>query len=66
MPARVSPIVNGVARLTLTYFDAGGAPTAVPAAVRSVEIVLATRPDYSVVGSKVSTVLTTRVRLRNR
>ena len=64
--AGLQPIVNGVARLTLTYFDAGGAPTAVPGAVRSVEIVLATRPDYSVVGSKVSTVLTTRVRLRNR
>ena len=47
-------------------FDAVGAPTAAPAEVRSVEIVLVTRPDYSVPGSTVSTALTTRVRLRNR
>lgn len=64
--AGLQPIVNGVGRLTLTYFDAGSVPTATPADVRSVEIVLATRPDYSVVGSNVSTVFTTRVRLRNR
>jgi hypothetical protein len=63
---RLQPIVNGVARLALTYFDASGAPTATPGAVRSVEIMLATRPDYSVVSSNVSTVVTTRVRLRNR
>src|SRR5207245_2748810 len=60
------PIVNGVHVLALTYFDAVGAPTAAPAEVRSVEIVLVTRPDYSVPGSTVSTALTTRVRLRNR
>ena len=60
------PIVNGVHALGLTYFDAAGAPTAAPAEVRSVEIVLVTRPDYSGPGSTVSTVLTTRVRLRNR
>jgi len=60
------PIVNGVHALALTYFDAAGAPTAAPAEVRSVEIVLVTRPDYSVPGSTISTVLTTRVRLRNR
>ena len=62
----LQPIVNGVARLTLTYFDATGAPTATPGAVRSVEIVLATRPDYSVAGSNVSTVFSTRAHLRNR
>jgi len=62
----LQPIVNGVSRLGLRYFDAAGAPTSVPAAVRSVEIALVTRPDYSVVGSTASTVLTTRVRLRNR
>ena len=60
------PIVNGVHALALTYFDAAGAPTTAPAEVRSVEIVLVTRPDYTVPGSTVSTVLTTRVRLRNR
>ena len=60
------PIINGVRALTLTYFDAAGAPTTTPAEVRSVEIVLVTRPDYSVAGSSVSTVLTTHVRLRNR
>src|SRR5205814_4344962 len=60
------PIVNGVHALALTYFDAADAPTAAPAEDLSVEIVLVTRPDYSVPGSTVSTVLTTRVRLRNR
>ena len=62
----LQPIVNGVTRLALTYFDAAGAPTTTPGDVRSVEVTLATRPDYSVVASNVSTVLTTRVRLRNR
>ena len=62
----LQPIVNGVRSFRLTYFDAAGAPTLAPAAVRSVEVALATRPDYSVVGSTVETVLTTRVRLRNR
>jgi type II secretory pathway component PulJ len=62
----LQPIVNGVRGLTLTYFDAAGAPAADPAAVRSVAIALITRPDYSVVGSSVVTSLTTRVRLRNR
>jgi len=55
-----------VRALRLTYFDAAGAPTAAPAEVRSVEIVLVTRPEYSVAASTVSTVLTTHVRLRNR
>lgn len=62
----LQPIVNGVRSLSLTYFDAAGAPASTPAAVRSVEIVLVTGPTYSVVGSNASTVLTTRVRLRNR
>lgn len=60
------PIINGVGRFSLSYLDAKGAPTATPADVRSVEIVLVSRPDYSVRGSTVSTVLTTRVHLRNR
>jgi hypothetical protein len=62
----LQPIINGVRGLTLTYFDAGGAPTSTPSAVRSVEIVLVAGPDYSVPGSSASTVLTTEVRLRNR
>lgn len=62
----LQPIINGVGRLTLTYFDAAGAPTLSPPDVRSVEIALVTRPDYSVIRSTASTVLTTRVRLRNR
>lgn len=62
----LQPIINGVRSLTLMYFDAGGAPTTTPSAVRSVEIVLVARPDYSVIGSSATTVLSTRVRLRNR
>jgi type II secretory pathway component PulJ len=62
----LQPIVNGVRSLSLTYFDAAGAPASGLAAVRSVEIVLVTGPDYSVIGPTASTVLTTRVRLRNR
>jgi type II secretory pathway component PulJ len=62
----LQPIINGVRGLTLTYFDAADAPTSTPSAVRSVEIALVARPDYSVVGSSASTVFTTRVRLRNR
>ncbi len=60
------PIVNGVSALALTYFDAVGAPTASPAAVRAVEIVLAPRPDRAAPGSTAATVLTTRARIRNR
>jgi len=62
----LQPIINGVRSLSLTYFDAAGAPTSTPSAVRSVEIALVAGPDYSVVRSTASTVLTTRVRLRNR
>ena len=62
----LQPIINGVRGLTLTYFDAVGAPTSTPSAVRSVEIVLVAGSDYSVPGSNASTVLTTEVRLRNR
>ena len=62
----LQPVANGVRSFRLTYFDAAGMPTTAPGAVRSVEIALATRPDYSVVGSTAETVLTTRVRLRNR
>ena len=62
----LQPIINGVSTFTLSYFDVAGAPTAVPGAVRSVEILLATRPNDPVAGPSPSTVLTTRVRLRNR
>jgi hypothetical protein len=60
------PIVNGVSALALSYFDAGGAPTTSAAAVRTVEIVLVTRADRAGPGAVVTTVLTTRVRVRNR
>jgi hypothetical protein len=62
----LQPIINGVSTFGLSYFDANGAPTGAPGAVRSVEIVLATRPNYPVAGPNPSTMLTTRVRLRNR
>jgi hypothetical protein len=60
------PIVNGVSALALAYFDAAGAPTTTPAAVRSVEIRLTTRPEHAVAGPTVATVMVTLVRLRNR
>jgi type II secretory pathway component PulJ len=60
------PIVNGVTALALTYFDADGAPPASPADVRAVEIALVTRGETAGPGATASTVLTTRVRLRNR
>ncbi|MBI2218821.1 MAG: hypothetical protein HYU51_16165 [Candidatus Rokubacteria bacterium] len=59
------PIVNGVRALAIRYFDAAGAPAAVPEDVRSVEITLTTEP-VSVVGTGVRTTVSTRVRLRNR
>jgi type II secretory pathway component PulJ len=60
------PVINGVSAFALTYFDGAGAPTTIPAAVRLVEIVLVTRPEYSVPGSTVATVWSTRARIRNR
>ncbi|HEV8473871.1 MAG TPA: hypothetical protein VGR82_13920 [Methylomirabilota bacterium] len=60
------PVINGVRALSLTYYDAAGAPTATPGAVRSVEIRLTTQPDHSGPASTASATFVTRVRLRNR
>ena len=62
----LQPIINGVSTFALSYFDADDAATTIPSAVRSVDIVLATRPDDAVAGVRASTALSTRVRLRNR
>ena len=62
----LQPIINGVSVFALSYFDANGAPTTVPGTVRSVEVLLATRPSYLAAGPNASTIVTTRVRLRNR
>src|SRR5438105_4627610 len=64
--ARVSLADLLVGLAMFAVVGAAASPALAPAAVRSVEVALATRPDYSVVGSTVETVLTTRVRLRNR
>lgn len=62
------PVINGVHALVFTYLDALGLATADPAAVRSVTIALATRPDHAPVGPgpvPLAT-LTTTAHLRNR
>jgi type II secretory pathway component PulJ len=58
------PVIDGVRELELTYFDATGAPTAHPDAVRSVAIRLTTEPDNPARPAR--TTFSTRVRLRNR
>jgi type II secretory pathway component PulJ len=58
------PIVNGVRRLELRYFDAAGAPTATPADVRSVALTLTTEPEHP--GMSAAATVSTRARLRNR
>lgn len=62
------PIVNGVRALRFTYFDAAGAPTGDPAAVRAVGIDLTTEPDHVTAGSarRAEARASTLVRLRNR
>jgi type II secretory pathway component PulJ len=62
------PVLDGVEHFALTYFDAGGAPTTVPAAVRSVSITLTTRAQLArLPGAATGAfVIATRVRLRNR
>lgn len=62
------PVINGVRALAFAYFDAAGAPTADPAAVRTVRITLSTRADHThaVLTSTLGPTLTTEVRLRNR
>ena len=62
----LQPIVNGVSAFALSYIDADGRPTTIPGNVRSVDIVIATRPNVAGLGAGASTVLGTRVRLRNR
>jgi type II secretory pathway component PulJ len=62
------PVINGVRALALTYLDAEGRVTDVPAAVRAVTVTLTTQPDHaaSVLAGGVATTVTTQVRLRNR
>lgn len=62
------PVINGVRDFALTYFDEGGAPTTVAAAVRSVGIRITTVADHAPrrKGGSVGATLETRVRVRNR
>ena len=62
------PVINGVRALAFAYFDDAGAPTADPAAVRTVRITLSTRADHSrsIFTAGLGPTLTTEVRLRNR
>jgi hypothetical protein len=62
------PVVNGVRRFELAYFDEAGVPTTDPRAARAVAITVVTEPDRSVgdLGRGVAVTMTTRVRLRNR
>jgi type II secretory pathway component PulJ len=59
------PVLDGVERFALTYFDAAGAATTSASAVRSVAITLATRSAPRS-GRTEAFVVATRVRLRNR
>jgi len=62
------PVINGVRAFALAYFDAGGAPTTDPAAVRRVRITLGTRADHarSLAGAGVGAMVTTEAHVRNR
>ena len=62
------PIVNGVRAFTLTYFDASGAVTGTPPAVRAVRIELTAEPSRpaSQGARRVLSTLATTVVLRNR
>ena len=62
------PLVNGVRAFTLTYFDASGAVTTAPAAVRAVRVEVWAEPTRpaSPGASRVVSALTTTVALRNR
>ncbi len=59
------PIINGARALVFAYFDADGAPTTTPAAVRSVRITLTTEA-FGANGTGPTTTVSTQVRLRNR
>jgi len=62
------PIINGVRDFALSYLDARGAPTTVPADVRTVVIALTTEPDHVAAdpSRRAATTVSTSVRLRNR
>ena len=62
------PVIDGVRDLELSYFDAAGAPTMNPDAVRSVAIRLTTEPENFAPdpARPARTTFSTRVRLRNR
>ena len=66
--AGAQPIVSGVRTFELRYFDAHGVPTPDVTEVRTVEIALVTEPAWatSSLAQGVATLVTTRVRLRNR
>lgn len=62
------PVVNAVRALTLAYFDAAGAPTTQPAAVRRISITLVTRAERALAleARGLAAVFTTDVHLRNQ
>jgi hypothetical protein len=62
------PVVDGVERFVMTYFDVSGAPTSSPGDVRAVAIVLTTRPQRAPWRevNDVTFTVATHVRLRNR
>jgi hypothetical protein len=66
--AGAQPVVNGVEAFELRYFDGAGRETAIPAAIRTIEVSLTTTaagPGSTLIrGTAVS--MATRVRLRNR
>ena len=62
------PIINGVRDFALSYLDEDGAPTTVPAAVRTVVMSLTTEPDHAVgdPSRRGAVTMSTAVRIRNR
>jgi type II secretory pathway component PulJ len=62
------PVANGVRSLALAYFDAAGAPTTQPAAVRRIAIRLVTRAERAIAlhARDLAAVFSTDVHLRNQ
>jgi type II secretory pathway component PulJ len=62
------PVVNAVRALSLTYFDAAGAPTTEPAAVRRIAVTLVTGADRALAlpARGFAAVFSTDVHLRNQ
>ena len=62
------PVINAVRSLALAYFDAAGAPTSDPVAVRRITITLTTRADHAPSRSTqdLAATFTTDTHLRNR